>query len=222
MKSDFYILMSREISIGIKNFFVLYTFASFFIISILIFVFAIGSDLIAKNNIYEPIIWVLLIFSVMLVSENFVSNDCNDGSLKELQFLGYNEELIILCKSITMWIMILLPMIALMPIVSIFFKIDYVDIFYLFINFLFATPSLVLLSLVSSLFSMQLKRNKIIQFIIILPFYIPIIIFTSSSKKFALENNLYNNNFLILIGIFFITLPLCLYTSRLIMKEINK
>ena len=42
-----------------------------------------------------------------------------------------------------------------------------------------------LISLLSALFSIQLKRNKIVQFVIILPFFIPIVIFTTTSEKFA-------------------------------------
>jgi heme exporter protein B len=83
-----------------------------------------------------------------------------------------------------------------------------------------ASPSLILISLVASLFSIQLKSNKILQFIIIFPFYIPIIIFTTSIGHN--QDKLYDNNFLILIGIFFITLPISLLTSRLIMREINR
>ena len=222
MKSDFIKLILREFNIGLRNLFIIFTFFTFFITAILIFVFAFGSNISQINGIYKPIILVILIFSIMLISENFIINDYLDGSLKELQFLGYSEELIFVCKSITMWIMVLMPTIFLFPIFSIFSEISLIESFYFFLNILFATPSLILISLISSLFSAQLKRSKIIQFIIIFPFYIPIIIFTTAANNNIEKDNFYNSNFLILIGIFFITLPVCLYASKLIMKEINR
>ena len=220
MINDFWNLLKRELKIGFKDFFTIISFSSFFLISILIFVFAFGSIPIEIGMIYKPIIWVILIFSIMLVSENFTYNDYLDGSLKELQFLGYPEEMIILSKSIVMWLMIIIPSLFLVPISSIFFKLSLTDSLLLFMSIFLASPSLILISLVASLFSIQLKSNKILQFIIIFPFYIPIIIFTTSMGQN--QNKLYDNNFLILIGIFFITLPISLLTSRLIMREINR
>ncbi len=221
MKSDFSKLFRREIKMSLKNLSVIFSFSTFFIIASLIFIFAID-NLSYLENFYKPIIWVVLIFSMMLVSENFLNEDFNDGSLKELQFLGFTEELIILCKSISMWIMIILPILFLMPIILVFFKLTSSETFNLLINIIFATPSLTLISILSSLFSVQLKRNRIIQFVIIFPFFIPMIIFTTSSDKYFDSSSYIGDQFLILIGIFFITLPICLFTGKLIMREINK
>ena len=83
----FFNLINREMRICFKNSFVMISFSSFFLISILIFVFAFGAGSIDGDKLYKPIIWVLLIFSMMLISENFTYNDYADGSLKEMQFL---------------------------------------------------------------------------------------------------------------------------------------
>ncbi len=220
MINDFCHLFKRELKIGFNDFFTIISFSSFFLISILIFVFAFGSIPIEISLFYNPMVWVILIFSIMLVSENFTYNDYLDGSLKELQFLGYSEELIILSKALIMWLMIIIPSLFLVPLSCIFFKLSLIESVLLFVSIILASPSLILISLVASLFSIQLKSNKIIQFIIIFPFYIPIVIFTTTAGHN--QSNLYENNFLILIGIFFITLPVTLITSRLIMKEINR
>ena len=220
--SEFKNLFQRELLINLKNFLVLFTFSSFFIISIMIFVFAFGSDFSAIDGLYKPIIWVILIFSITLVSEHFIYNDFFDGSLKELEFLGYSNELIIFCKSFVMWLLIIFTTFFLVPIFSIFFNISLKETLFLFFYIVFATPSLTLISVVSALFSIQLGRNKIIQFILVFPFYIPIVIFTTSSNNIQTSINSHNSNFLILIGIFFITLPLCLFISRLIMRELNR
>ncbi len=217
----FFNLLKREAKISLKNLSVIFSFSTFFVISSLIFVFAVD-DLTRIDDFYKPVVWVVLIFSMMLVSENFIQDDFNDGSLKELQFLGFSEEMIIICKSIIMWVMIIIPTIFLMPIMLILFKLTFIDTSRLLLNIFFSTPSLTLISLLSALFSVQLKRNKIIQFVIILPFFIPIIIFSSISENLLDESKYFGDKFLILIGIFFITLPVCLHAGKLIMKEINK
>ncbi len=222
MINDFTNLVFREINIGIKNISMLFAFSTFFITSILIFIFCLGSNLLIIDNFYKPVVWIILIFSIMLTSENFIQNDFNDGSLKELQFLGYSEETIFLSKCLVMWVMIIVPTLFLIPLLIVFFKLDFSNTLNLLINVFLATPSLTLISVISSLFSIQLKRNKIIQFVIIFPFYIPVLIFSTSSNNLLDETQKLNSNFLILIAIFFITLPICIYVSKLIIREINK
>ena len=101
------------------------------------------------------------------------------------------------------------------PIFSIMFSIQIDQILHLTANLLIASPSLVLISLISSLLSLQVRKNRILQFIIVLPFYIPPLIFSTSITE-------QNNNFFILIAIFFITLPITLILGKLILKEINR
>ena len=210
VKLDFFKLVKREIRIMLKNFSIIYSFSTFFVIASLIFVFSVN-DISYVKIFYKSIVWIVLIFSIMLVSENFLNEDFNDGSLKELQFLGFSEESIMVSKSIAMWVMIMIPMLFLVPLVFVFFQITLYELINLVINLFLATPSLTLISILSSLFSVQLKRNKIIQFVIILPFFVPLIIFTTSTGTLFESYNLNENQFLILIGIFFITLPVCLW-----------
>ena len=93
----------------LKNFSIIYSFSTFFVIASLIFVFSVN-DISYVKIFYKSIVWIVLIFSIMLVSENFLNEDFKDGSLKELQFLGFSEESIMVSKSIAMWVMIMIPM----------------------------------------------------------------------------------------------------------------
>ena len=122
VKLDFFKLVKREIRIMLKNFSIIYSFSTFFVIASLIFVFSVN-DISYVKIFYKSIVWIVLIFSIMLVSENFLNEDFNDGSLKELQFLGFSEVSIMVSKSIAMWVMIMIPMLFLMPIVFVFFQI---------------------------------------------------------------------------------------------------
>ena len=218
--NEFLKLFKREMKISWLNLSNLFSYISFFFLGILIFIFSIGSDLEKLSQLFEPIVWVIFLFSIILGSENFIKNDYNDGSLKELQFLGFSEELIIFTKSFVMWIILIFPSIFFLPLCSLMFSIEFIELLNLLSNILVASPSLILLSVLSSLISMQIK-NKILPFVVILPFYIPVLIFSTSGEKISLFNNTENSTFFILIAIFFITLPLALIIGKLILKEIN-
>ena len=68
--------------------------------------------------------------------------------------------------------------------------------------------------------SLQIKRNKFINFILVMPFFIPTVIFSTSSNFFNYEINP-EFKFFILIGLFLITLPITIIFGKLIIKELN-
>ena len=213
-------LLYREFIISFQNTKSLYSYCTFFFTSILLFVFAIGPDILILSTIYKPILWMITIFSIILISESFVFEDFLDGSLSELQFLGYSEEVIFLSKSLVMFISLLIPNIILIPVSSILFNVSFLEVIEIIVLFIISLPTITLISILSALFSLQVKRNKFIQFILIMPFLIPIIIIATSENFFV--TNLGNElKIFVLIGLFLITLPLSILIGKLIIKELN-
>ena len=215
-------LIKREIKLSVRNFGLILSYSSFFLLALLIFTFGVGPDLNQLNTVYIPIIWVIMLFAIILVSDNFLLNDFQDGSLKELQYLGYSEESIILSKTVVMYLVLITPHFLLIPIFSIFYNINFNDLLQLSLDIFIGMPSLILISLIASLLTIQIKRNKVLQFIIIMPFYVPIIIFTTSNNDGIFYSSFELNKILILIGFFLITLPITLLLGKLILNEINK
>ena len=215
-------LIRREIKLSVRNFGLILSYSSFFLLSLLIFTFGVGPDLNQLNTVYIPIIWVIMLFAIILVSDNFLLSDFQDGSLKELQYLGYSEESIILSKTVVMYLVLITPHFFLIPIFSIFYNINFNDLFQLSLDIFIGMPSLILISLIASLLTIQIKRNKVLQFVIIMPFYVPIIIFTTSGNDSIFYSSFELNKILILIGFFLITLPITLLLGKLILNEINK
>ena len=215
-------LIKREIKLSVRNFGLILSYSSFFLLALLIFTFGVGPDLNQLNTVYIPIIWVIMLFAIILVSDNFLLNDFQDGSLKELQYLGYSEESIILSKTVVMYLVLITPHFLLIPIFSIFYNINFNDLLQLSLDIFIGMPSLILISLIASLLTIQIKRNKVLQFIIIMPFYVPIIIFTTSDNDSIFYSSFELNKILILIGFFLITLPITLLLGKLILNEINK
>ena len=213
-------LIFREFIITFKNTKSLYSYCTFFFTSILLFVFAIGPDISILSQIYKPILWMITIFSLILISETFVFEDFLDGSLSELQFLGYSEEIIFLSKCSVMFVSLIIPNVILIPVSSILFKVDLASVIEITTLFIISLPTITLISILSALFSLQVKRNKFIQFILIMPFLIPIIIIATSENFFV--TNLGNElKIFVLIGLFLITLPLSILIGKLIIKELN-
>ena len=218
---ELFILVRRELKILFFSIKQIFSYSSFFLLIILLFAFSVGPSLKILSSIYFPILFMIILFSLVLTSENFVDEDFKNGCLKELQFLGFSAEKIFIAKSLSMFLSIVLANFFLIPLTSLFFGKNFSSTLNILFIFLLSSPTLVLLSLISALFSLQIKRNKFIQFIIVMPFFIPIIIFASSTN--INNDDKYDGvNFLILFGIFLITLPISIIIGKLLIKETNR
>ena len=220
--NDLVKLTKRELRLSFINSNNIISFLSFLSFGILIFVFALGSNTEKLSNLFVPILWVLFLLSIILAAENFFLRDHLDGSLRELQSLGFGKESIILSKSISMWLILIIPSCIMISIFSLMFSIDSKKLPEILINFFLASPSLVMISLISVLFSLQIKTNPILKFIIIFPFYVPILIFSTNSEIFLINQNNLLDNFFILFAIFLITLALTLIFGKYILEEVNR
>ena len=219
--NELFILIKRELKILFLSVKQIMSYSSFFLLVFLLFAFSVGPNLKILSSIYLPILFMIILFSLILTSEHFVDEDFKNGCLKELQFLGFSPEQIFIAKSLSMLSSIIISNFFLIPFTGLLFGIEFSSTINILLIFLFSAPTLVLLTLISALFALQIKKNKFIQFIIVMPFFIPVIIFSSSMNIINNENS-YNVNFLILFGFFLITLPISIIIGKLLIKETNQ
>lgn len=214
-------LLFREFFLSFKNTHSLIICLLFFVLGITIFTISIGNSSITELNIGSSIIWVLFIFTLLLSIEQFFLKDYLDGSLKELVLLGFSSDLIIIAKTLTIWVFLIFPLLLFFPLVGIVLGIKLKEIYIQLIAIFLSSPSLILLSIIGTLVTIQSKSSKIMLTILILPFIIPIIIFGVGATEIFFESTKPFQNFFILIAIFLITLPLTLFVGRIAFKELS-
>ena len=214
-------LLKREIFLSYKNVNNLIVSIFFFIISIAIFIISIGPDKLVDSNIGNAILWVVLLFTVLLNVEQFFTRDFWDGSIKELQVLGFYPELIILTKLLTMYIFLIIPLLVIIPFIGHMLKVDMHELIILILSIAMGSPTLLLISILGVLLTLQSKNTKILLVTLIFPFCIPIMIFGIGILEMYKSDMVILQNFFILFAIFLITLPLTLFAGKFAFREIN-
>ena len=217
-----FLLLKRELFVNFRNLDNLYINIFFFILSIFIFILSFGYDNLFSKEYGHAVIWSVVLFTIILSSEQFFIEDFWDGSIRELQIIGFSSHSIILVKLLVMWILLILPILFITPIMSLLLGIEPSEIKTLLISIALGSPSLLLISIIGIIITVQSKKNKLLLVTLILPFYIPILIFGVGSVE--LERKLISptSNFFILIGIFLITLPITVFTGNYALKEVNQ
>ena len=215
------LLLKREMFLSYKNINNLIISIFFFIISTSIFIISIGPNNFVNSNIGNAILWSVLMFTILLSAEQFFTRDFWDGSIKELQVLGFYPEFIILSKLITMYIFMIIPLLIIIPFIGPMLKVDINELLILIFSIALGSPSLLLISILGTLLTLQSKSAKILLITLIFPFCIPILIFGIGILEMYNSDMKFLHNFFILFAIFLITLPLTLVAGKYAFKEIN-
>ena len=201
--NQFYSIITKEITLaarsGYESFFpILYLF-------IIIIFFNISISYAEKNMILELIplmIWIACLLICVLNIESIFRDDYDDGSLEIFIIHNENLEIDILAKIFSHWLLSNLPVVLIAPFLSLLLGLDYDTSIVLFLTLLIGTPTMSLLGSIAAALTISLKKNKILTSIVVLPLYIPILIFGTS----AVNNSFFNMDYfseLILMGIIF-------------------
>ena len=117
-------------------------------------------------------------------------------------------ELGILIKILSHWLLSNLPIVIVAPLVAIALGLDLGTTSTLFITLLIGTPTMSLIGSIAAALTISLKKNKILVSIIVLPLYVPILIFGTSAVNNSFFKINYDTEITLMIFLFFIFLLL--------------
>ena len=186
----------------------------FFFLIISIFPLLIGPDKNLLNKIIPGIVWITIIFTTVLSSNNFFKDEYNDGFIETYLTSDTSIELILFFKILLCWIFTCLPIIFFIPIVSIFFDIPLKNSFVILFTLIIGSPILVSIGIFGSSLTLGMSKNNVLAPVITLPFYIPILIFSASAIESVSSGLPYEMQLYILIALLFFILPIMPYLLK--------
>ena len=166
---------------------------------------------IVMQELIPIMIWISCLLICVFNIENIFKDDYEDGTL-EIFLIGHqNLEVTILAKVLSHWLISNIPIILTAPIIALVLGIDSQTTFILFISLIIGTPTLSLIGSIAAALTVSLKKNKILVSIIVLPLYVPILIFGTS----AVNNSYFQLSYIselyllaIIFLIFLLTTPI--------------
>ena len=174
---NLYDLINRDLKIAFftsSNF--LFT-GSFFILIVVLIPFIFGSDSEQLRTIFKGIIWISISLSILLTLERIFYSDYEDGSLDLILQRYESLEIIICAKYIAHWVINCLPLIVILPFLSLLFQLTFSDIFPILINLFIGSMGMVFVATFVSALTLGAKRTIFLKGIILIPLLVPFIIF---------------------------------------------
>ena len=180
--------LKRDLRIGIRNPSNVLNPLLFFVISVSLFPFAISPEATTLAQIAAGIIWVVSMLAVLLSLNALFHHDFENGVLEQMVISHHSLPLLILSKIAAHWILTGIPIILLSPLLGLFLFLDGTSIKILMLSLLLATPSLSLIGAIGASLIVGIKNSGMLLSLLILPLYIPILIFASSAVSQAQFN----------------------------------
>jgi len=179
----------------------------YLILIMLFFSIAVGYMGKAVFNELIPLFtWIACLLICILNIENIFREDFDDGSL-ELIMINFNFlEINILAKIFSHWVLSNFPIVLIAPIITLILGLDTDTALILFVSLLLGTPTLTLIGAIAAALTVGLKNNKILLSIVVLPLYVPVLIFGTSAVNNSYLKMQYTSELYLLLILFLIFL----------------
>jgi heme exporter protein B len=153
----------------------------FFLIVITLFPLAIGPEPGLLARMAPGIIWVAALLSTMLGLDKIFRDDFHDGSLEQLIASSYPLPLTVLAKVCAHWVITGLPLVLMTPLFALLLNLDSQSLVATVFTLLLGTPLLSFIGAIGAGLTVGLQKGGILMSLLVLPLYIPVLIFATSA-----------------------------------------
>ncbi len=184
----FFSIIKRDIKLSYRQGNTNLNIIIFFFLSVSLFPLGIGPETKILSTIGPGIVWVSALFSSVLSLDKIFQADYEDGSLEIINLTNIPLEFVVLAKTLAYWLTTGLLIVILSPIFGLILGMKPISIFYLTLTMLIGTPTLILLGSIGASLTVSLKRGSMLISLLILPLYIPVLIFGVSAVDASINN----------------------------------
>jgi len=171
----------------------------FFVMVVVLFPLGIDPSAEFLSPVAGGIIWCAAALSVVISVESMYKESYLDGTLTQLIVSGLSLPWLILIKVGVYWGAMMLPLLLLTPVFTQMLFLPSDSLFMLLATLLLGTPGLFLIGSIGAALTVSLRQGAMLMVLLILPFYFPIIIFSTAAIK-AMQLGLPYGGLLALLG----------------------
>jgi heme exporter protein B len=192
---------------------------AFFVIAVALFPLGVGPEPNILARIAAGVIWVAALLAAMLSLDRLFQQDYEDGSLELLALAPAPLELIVLAKVTAHWLTTGLPLLLAAPVLAVLMNMAADGFTVLLIAMLLGTPSLSLIGAIGGALVLGARRGGVLIALLVLPLYIPILIFAVSAVDAVLTGQSPRPHLLLLGAILVAALPLAPWSAAAALRQ---
>ncbi|WP_284207140.1 heme exporter protein CcmB [Thalassotalea eurytherma] len=217
-RQAFMLMLKRDLTIALRHKDDIFNPLLFFIIVVTLFPLGIGPEASTLSRIAPGIIWVAALLATLLSLDRLFKADFADGSLEQMMLIPQPLFIIVLAKIIAHWLITGLPLIFIAPVLAVLLHLNENSYGALMITLLIGTPVLSFIGAIGVALTVGIKKGGVLLSLIVLPLYIPVLIFATSAIDTAAMNLPYSGQVAIIGALFFTSFTLAPFAVSAALK----
>ena len=153
----------------------------FFLVALSLFPLGVGASPDILTRIGAGVIWVLALLAVLLTLDRLFQADLDDGSLDLMHLAPTPLELVVFAKCTVHWLTSGLLLVVASPLLALLMALPPEALWALPLALLLGTPTLTLIGAIGAALLVGSRRGSVLIALIVLPLYIPVLIFGVSA-----------------------------------------
>ncbi len=183
--SGFLALLKRDLSLSLREGAALGTALGFYLVVVAMMPLGLGPDLKLLSRIAPGVLWIALLLAALLSLPRMFEADHEDGSLEVMATAPLPLELAVAAKALAHWISTGIPLALMAPVLGLMLNLDIGLAPALVATMLAGTPAISFLGSVGAALTLRARRGGLLLALLVLPLYIPTLIFGISAMGFA-------------------------------------
>lgn len=181
-------ILKRDLMLGMRRSSELVNSLVFFLIVVTMFPFALGTEATLLRDIYPGVIWVAALLSATMSLERMFNSDFEDGSLEQMLLSHHSTTFIVMIKIVAHWLLTGVPLIVASIFLGFIFGLSTDSLIAMLVTLLLGTPVLSLAGSAAMALTVGLRGGGMLLSLIILPLYIPLLIFSVAAVDNASQD----------------------------------
>ncbi len=203
-----FILLRRDLLLAFRHRTELVNPLLFFLIVVSLFALSMEPDPRVLATIGPGVIWVAALLAAMLSLDSIFRADFEDGTLEQLMLTPHSAALLALTKVLAHWLVSGLPLMLMSPLLALLMNLPIEALPALLATLAVGTPVLSLIGAIGVALTVALRRSGVLLSLLVLPLYIPVLIFGSSAVGDAAAGIPYSGALLLISALLVLTLTL--------------
>ena len=201
-------LVTRDLRLALRQGSDAALVVAFFVLAVVLFPFGVGPEPQLLARIAAGVVWVTALLAALLSLDRLFQHDYEDGSLEALALMPLPLEAQVLAKCLAHWLTTGLPLVVVAPGLAALLQLEGPGYLPLILAMALGTPSLSLVGAIGAALSLGARRAGVLLSLLVLPLYIPVLIFGVLAVDQAVTGFAIRPHLLILTALLLAALPL--------------
>lgn len=209
MNTVFRHMVLRELRLAVRQPADVLTSLLFFVMIVTLFPLAVSPDKQLLQTMGGGVIWIAALLSTLLSLDRLFRSDYEDGCLEQMLISPQPLAWLVTAKIVAYWLIAGLPLVLMAPLLGAALYLPWLAIKVLMLGLLLGTPILVLIGAISSAITVSLGNRGVLLALLVLPLYIPLLIFGAGSVVLVQQSINVWPQLLLMTAFLILSLTLC-------------